>query len=158
MRRDFVAAPDDPAIIADLDRRTSALQAKIWDNVSAIVRERPDAVAASLMGAINETFDATTAQRFAYATRLPRALFWLLLGMAVFGMGALGYQLGVRRNPFYMLIVILAGTWTVVIVDILDLDAARVGALRTTTVAYEWTLQGFYGGATVPGPSGGPAN
>jgi hypothetical protein len=44
-----------------------------------------------------------------------------------------------------MLAGVLALTWTVVIVVILDLAAARIGSLRTSVVAYEWTLQSFRG-------------
>ena len=40
--------------------------------------------------------------------------------------------------------------WTVVIVDILDLASARIGAFRTGVEAYEWTLKGFQGGVTIP--------
>jgi hypothetical protein len=40
--------------------------------------------------------------------------------------------------------------WTVVIVDILDLATPRIGALRTSTAVYEWTLQGFQGGMPIP--------
>jgi hypothetical protein len=37
-----------------------------------------------------------------------------------------------------------------VIVLVLDLGAARIGALRTSAQAYDWTIQGFQGGVRVP--------
>jgi hypothetical protein len=40
--------------------------------------------------------------------------------------------------------------WTLVIVDILDLVSPRLGTFRTNAAAYEWTLQGFKGGLTIP--------
>ena len=45
---------------------------------------------------------------------------------------------------------LLTLTWTVVIVAIRDLAWPRFGGIRTSTAAYEWTLQGFAGGAAVP--------
>ncbi|HTU54683.1 MAG TPA: hypothetical protein VMF62_11995, partial [Acetobacteraceae bacterium] len=98
VRAAFIRAPRDPATLDALDRRTNALQSEIWGNMTAIVQTRPDAVAASLMAALNDTFDMTTAERFAFAFRFPPELFWLLIGMTLLSMGALGYQLGLRGH------------------------------------------------------------
>jgi hypothetical protein len=150
LRIDFIRAESGSPEIDDLNRRTNALQTEIWGHASAIVRERTDPVAASLMAALNDTFDMTTATRFAYTLRLPPQLAWLLLGMALISMAALGYQMGLRRSPSHALAALLTLMWTVVIVDILDLATPRIGALRTSTAVYEWTLQGFKGGTPIP--------
>ena len=154
LRIDFVEEDNDPATIDDLNRRTNALQTEIWGHASAIVRERTDPVAASLMAALNDTFDMTTATRFAYTLRLPPQLAWLLFGMALMSMAALGYQVGLRGNPSHVLAALLTLMWTAVIVDILDLATPRIGALRTSAAVYEWTLQGFQGGVPIPPPPG----
>jgi hypothetical protein len=49
-----------------------------------------------------------------------------------------------------LLVVLLTAMWTLVIVDILDLAAPRIGEFRTGVAVYEWTLQGFKGGVTIP--------
>ena len=72
LRIDFIRAESGSPEIDDLNRRTNALQTEIWGHASAIVRERTDPVAASLMAALNDTFDMTTATRFA-ATGLAAA-------------------------------------------------------------------------------------
>ena len=59
-------------------------------------------------------------------------------------MAVLGFQLGIRGSRIHGLAALLALTWTVVIVDILDLSASQIGYLRTSAAAYEWTLQGFH--------------
>ena len=123
------------------------MQSKIWEHVSAIVREQPNPVTTSLMASLNEVFDMTTAERFAFEIRLPPQIFWLLLGLTLIGMGVLGYQLALRIPRVRMLAATLALTWTVVIVVILDLAAARIGNLRTSAAAYEWTLNSFQGGS-----------
>jgi hypothetical protein len=150
LRMEFIQASRNPALIDELNQRNNALQSMIWGHLTAIVREQPNTVSTSLMAALNDTFDMTTAERFAYDLRLPPQIFWLLIGMTLLGMTALGYQLGLRGRPVRTLIVLLTVMWTLVIVDILDLSSARLGKFRTSTAVYEWTLQGFRGGISVP--------
>ena len=155
VRIDFIRAGRDPAVLDGLNRRTGALQATMWGHVVAVVRERPDPVATALMASLNDVFDLTTAERFAYDLRLPPQIFWLLIGMTLLSMTALGYQLGIRGKPVRLLVLLLSVTWSVVIVDILDMASARIGVFRASAGVYEWTLQGFQGGVTVP-PLPGP--
>ena len=146
----FVRSDNDPAAIDDINQRTNALQTEIWGHVSAIVREQPNPVVTSLMAAVNDTFDMTAAERFAYDYSIPSQVVLLLISMTLLGMGALGYEVGVQGKSFRVLITLLTVMWTVVIVDIFDLASPRIGALRTGTAVYEWTLQGFQGGVPIP--------
>lgn len=150
LRRDFVSQGQNQPAIDELNRRTNALQSQIWGHMAAIVREQPNPVSASLMTAINDAFDQATVERFAYYLRLPAPIFWLLLGMTVLGMAALGFQLGVQGRRVHILVALLGIMWTVVIVDILDLASPRIGAFRAGVAAYDWTLQGFKGGLQIP--------
>ena len=150
VRMQFVQADNDPVLLDALNQRTNALQSQIWGHVSAIVREQPNPVSTALMASLNDTFDMTTAERFAYSLRLPPQIFWLLIGMTLLSMATLGYQFGVRGRTLRILVALLILMWTVVIVDILDLASARIGAFRTGVEAYEWTLKGFQGGVTIP--------
>lgn len=150
VRRDFVRAHALSTEIGALNDRTGALQSEIWGHLAAIVRERPDPVATSLMAALNETFDQATAERFAFSMPFPPQLFWLLIGMSTVSMAALGFQLGLRQRALRMLSWVLIGMWTATMTIILDFGAARVGDIRTGTQAYEWTLEGFRAGVTIP--------
>jgi len=143
LRIAFVRSEYDPAGLDVISNRTNALQSAIWTHLSTIVREQPNPVSASLMASLNEVFDATTAGRFAFELRLPPEILWLLLGLSLLGMAELGYQVGLRGPRVRVLAAMLAMTWTVVIVVIIDLASARIGNLRTSVSAYEWTLQGF---------------
>jgi hypothetical protein len=143
LRVDFIKAPADRDIVRAINDRTSALQNRIWEHVTAIVRERPDAISSSLMAATNEVFDRATAERFAFAQTMPAQMVWLLMGIAVLSIGALGYQLGLRKLSLPILSVLLIGMWTSVIVVILDLSAPRIGSMRSSAAAYYWTLDGF---------------
>lgn len=150
VRAEFVKVGRDPKAIAALNQRSGALQSQMWGHVAAIVRDQPNPVSASLMGSLNDAFDASTEERFAYHITLPPQLFWLLIGMMLLSMGCLGYQFGLKASPNRLLVLLLTLMWTWVIVEILDLASARVGYIRTGTAVYEWTLQGFKGGLTIP--------
>lgn len=149
VRAEFVQAPFGSPELDRLNTRTTELQNQIWRQVTGLITDRPGPVTVSLMSAVNDTFDASTAERFAHAFTLPAQLFWLLIAMALFGMVALGFQLGLRGSPLRILSMLLIAMWTIVIVSIFDLASARVGSLRTSTMAYEWTIRGF---GTGPSP------
>jgi len=135
----------DAAAIAEATQRSGELQNAIWARLAALARERPDAVTASLLAAANEAFDAATAERLAFASGLPPTIVATLLALALVGMGAVGFALGRRpaARPNRGLALLLVVAWTAVLVQVLDLGAARVGQLRAGTAAYEWTLEGF---------------
>lgn len=147
----YLEAPREPAAVQPITERTNALQTEIWGHLAALVRERQDPATVALMTALNETFDMTTAERFALESRLPAQLIWLLLVMALITMAALGYQLGLRgagplRGPSILLIVM----WTVIIMTILDLAAPRLGSVRTSTAPLTWTLEGMQARVAIP--------
>jgi hypothetical protein len=143
LRADFIKAPADRDVVRGINNQTSALQNRIWEHVTAIVREKPDPVSTSLMAATNEVFDRSTAERLAFGQSMPPQMVWLLMGIAVLSIGALGYQLGLRGLSLPILSMLLTGMWTSVIVVILDLSAPRIGSLRSSATVYYWTLDSF---------------
>jgi hypothetical protein len=114
LRREYILAPRGSPAIQNIDQRTSALQTEIWERLATIIQERSDDVVASLMTALNDTFDATAAQRFAVEARFPTQLFWLLIGMAVISMGIFGYQLGLKGQRIHASVALLTAVWTTV--------------------------------------------
>lgn len=153
VRKDFMQAPRRSPALGELNARSSSLQTEIWGHLSALARERSDPLVASLMASINDVFDASAAERFAFEARLAPQLFWLLIGMAMISMAALGYQLGLKGQKTYILSGLLVAVWTAVIVVILDLSAPRLGTFRTSLSVYDWTLEGFKGSQSIPQPS-----
>lgn len=150
IRRDFVIADRHSPAVEETSRRTNAMQSEIWGHLAAIVRERPDAVTSSLMNSLNSVFDLAAAERFAFSITFPAQLFWLLIGMSLVSMSALGFQLGLRQKPLRLLSLLLIGMWTATMTIILDMGSARIGSIRVGSLAYDWTIQGFQGGVTVP--------
>lgn len=149
LRIQFLQAGRDQALLDQLNQRTNTMQSKMWGYVAGIVRDQPNPVSTALQASLNDVFDTTTAERFAYDFKLPPQLVWLLIGLTLLSMAALGYQLGLTSKSVRMLVLALTAMWTLIIVDILDLAAPRVGEFRTGVAVYEWTLQGFQGGVTV---------
>ncbi len=150
LRRTDVVTGHDEASLASINQRVSALQNEIWGHVMAVTRAQPTPISVSLQAAVNDVFDATTTERFAFAFRFPPQMVRLLLGLALLSMGALGYQLGLRGRPLRLIATLLTAAWTLVIIDILDLGAPRLGTFRTTPLAYDWTLSGIQAAIPVP--------
>lgn len=152
LRVDYVREGASTAALTGHSARTGALQTLIWGHMAAIVQERKDPIAGLLQNALNEAFDMSTAERFAFEKQFPPTLIWLLIGMALLSMAALGYQLGLRGTPLRLMGTMLTAMWTLVIIVILDLASPRIGGIRTEATAYEWTLKGFEGGIPIPPP------
>jgi hypothetical protein len=150
IRRAYVVAPADPAEIVRINAEANALQSRIWAELAAITAERTDPVAASLMAALNETFDAATAQRYAFNARLPREVVALLLALSVLTISVVGYQFGLRGSPRRVLSFFLLATWTASLTLIADLSAPRIGDVRSDPTVYDWALQGM---GALPPPS-----
>ncbi len=150
LRIAFITASHHGGTVAAMSERTGALQSQIWGHVAAVVQERTDPIAGLLQAAVNEAFDTSTAERFAFEKQLPPVLIWLLIGMALLSTAALGYQLGLRGTPLRLMGTMLIAMWTLVMIVILDLASPRIGGIRTETTAYDWTLKGFQGGVVIP--------
>lgn len=145
LRLSFVQAGTDIGPIMEIHRRTGALQSDIWRNLSAITQERSDPIAAQLMVALNETFDRSTAERFAFALAIPPQILWLITVLPLAAMAALGFHLGLRGDAQRMLPIVLIAMLTSVSTLILDLGSPRLGNIRPSAAAYEWTISGFAG-------------
>jgi hypothetical protein len=146
VRTEFVAAPQDTAVLAGIELRGAALQADIWQAAAAIARAQPNPLTVSLLNALDQAFGAATAVRFAFSARMLPQLFWLLLGMTALSVAGMGYQLGVRAQTLRRLSLLIIVMWTAVIADILDLGTARIGWIGNDESVYPWATEGFEAG------------
>jgi len=153
LRRDYIREPRHSPAIEEITNRSARLQSQIWERLSLIVQARPDDVTASLMEALNDTFDAGLAERFAMETGFPPQLFWLLSGMVLISMGAFGYQLGLKAHEVRGLLILLMAVWAAVLVVVLDMSAPRIGTGATGIAVYDWTLQDMKKESLGPRPS-----
>ena len=96
VRLDYVSTSsvdDEPALLA----RTRALQNEMWQVLKPLVQREPTPVTSSLMASLNDMFDASLSNRFAFDSRTPKHLPLMLLAGAILAIGALGFQIGRRQ-------------------------------------------------------------
>lgn len=143
VRLDYTTARPDAALVATLNARTDTLQAEIWREAERLARRSPSPITASLAAALNEVFDMALSQRFAYESRVPSEILWMLLAGSVLSISALGYQLGVGGYRFPLMSTLLIAMWVGGMLLIIDLSRPREGAIRVDAAPLVWTLQGF---------------
>jgi len=123
--------------------RSQALQAEIWALAAAVARREPTTVSVALLAVLNDTFDAAMAQRYAYESRVPSHIMWLLLIGAVLSIGALGFQFGVAGRRHAVLSSFLIGMWAGGMLLIIDLNRPTAGFIRPDASPLIWTLAEF---------------
>jgi hypothetical protein len=145
VRLDYTAIDNEdqvPGLLAETER----LQAAMWGRATELARRAPTPISASLVAALNEMFDASLAQRFAFTTRVPPSLEWTLIGGSVLAVGAMGYQMGATGSRQSILSVLSLLMWAGALVLIMDFDRARRGTIRVDPAPLVWTIQGFSAG------------
>lgn len=122
--------------VADLDRRdaiaarVAAIQKEIWSTSMQAAQRSIPAFAASYIGAVNEMFDASTAQTVAQKVHPPLLAYVFLCLLALVcacfvGMNlAQGGQAGVLHQIMYALVM------TAALYIIVDFEFPRIGAIR----------------------------
>lgn len=133
---------------ARLTASRGALQDRIWSLAQTVARRDPTSVTTAMINAINEMFDSELAQRFAFDSRVPSTLSWMLLCGSLLAIGAMGYQFGLTGTRHPVLLSLLLVMWTGGMVLIADLNKPRLGAIRVDPAPLIWTIESF----TAPSP------
>jgi hypothetical protein len=128
---------------AGLLARREALQSQIWGLAQTVARRDPTPITTGLTNALNEMSDQALAQRFAFDSRVPPTLSWMLLLGALLAMGAMGYQFGLAGARHPVLVSLLLAMWTGGMALIMDLNQPRLGSIRVDPAPLVWTIQGF---------------
>ena len=152
VRRDFVAAPSDPDLLAGLEMCSAGLQGQMRDLAVVVMRDQPSQLTELLMSQLNTAFATAATTRFAFSARLQPQIFWLLLAMTGLSVAGLGYQLGMRGQSLRVLSALIIFMWSAVVMDILDLGTARIGTISTDTAVYQWLLDDLGRGAAAQAP------
>ncbi|MFV0303438.1 MAG: hypothetical protein ACK5IP_21650 [Paracoccus sp. (in: a-proteobacteria)] len=141
LRHDFLNADRKDHEIVEINAATNALQNRIWARLSQRIGESPTAPVTSLMNALNNAFDASTAMRLAMEYRMPIQVVVLLLAMSLLGASAIGYQFGLFARRSRAPGIVLSVLWCVVVTQIIDIGSARIWSFRTDTRVYEWSMK-----------------
>jgi hypothetical protein len=129
----------EPELLA----RIARLQVQIWDVAQAIVQREPSTMTAGLINAMMSMFDEATAERFAFQSRVPADLSYMLLAGSLLAIGAMGYHLGSSGSRQVVLTALLLVMWAGGMVLIADLERPRIGAIRVDPAPLVWVVQGF---------------
>jgi hypothetical protein len=129
----------EPELIA----QKHALQAQIWQAMQIITREQPSNSVTTLATSLIEMFNAAEAERFAFESRVPANMSWLLMGGSVLAIGAMGYHLGASGNRHLVLTSLLLVMWAGGMVLIADLNRPRIGTIRVDPTPLRWAIAEF---------------
>jgi len=132
-------AAEEPPVLA----ATNALQSRIWQLAKEVAQRAPTPITATLINSLNDMFDASLVQRFAFESRVPISLSWVLLDGALLTIGAVGYHLGISGVRQIVLTSLLLAMWSGGLVLIVDLNRPRIGSIRVDPAPLIWTIQGF---------------
>jgi hypothetical protein len=126
----YDALPDDQAYTAKL-AQAKAMQAQIWTEVVAAVREAPPQVALLLLPPFNDMIDITTTHEALVAVHTPGMVLATLFGLALFCSVLAGYGLaGSQSWSRYLHMMGFALVITAVIYVVMDYDYPRLGLIR----------------------------
>jgi len=119
---------DADAVRTSLER-TAAVQAELWAHATAACRERPDAVTAQLVPALNAVFDIATTRTMYREAHTPNIVYLVLAALAFASALLAGIAVaGSARSWVHMIGFPLLLSVTIYV--ILDLEYPRVGLLR----------------------------
>jgi hypothetical protein len=128
-RLNFYSAGNDSTKIAAAEEEAAKLQRELWTETVAAGKEAPTPITATFINALNETIDLDATRLHALRSRVPVAVWLLLLIVAGAGCFASGYGAGAtgERTGFSdaMLPLLIA----VVITLIADFDRPRHGLI-----------------------------
>ena len=127
--------------VSVLIARTGEEQAAIWKLATSLGRRAPTPITATLITALNEMFDASLSQRFAFDGQVPSDMLTMLFLGSVIAIGALGFQMGLAgaRQPVLSSLLLLM--WTGGMVMTVDLNRPRLGNIRVDSAPLQWTLK-----------------
>jgi hypothetical protein len=123
--------------------RTTAIQGDIWQTIQIVAHRSPDSVTTALVNALNEMFDVSMSQRFAFASLVPAGIILGLYFGSLLSIGALGYQFGLAGKRQMVLSLLLLLMWSGGMLLVVDLNLPRLGSIAVDVAPLTWTIQGF---------------
>lgn len=94
VRLDFYNVGTDQTKIAAVENETAALQRELWAHTVAVAKEAPTPITATFINSLNETIDLDATRLNALRSRVPAAVWLLVLIIAGASCYASGYGAG----------------------------------------------------------------
>jgi hypothetical protein len=126
-----------PDKLAEGVRRSEEMQNRLWQLAVPIAADNPDSVIVGLfVQSLNEVIDLHTKRlTAAVRNRIPTAIWAALYAISVLSFAAMGYHSGLTGTSRSLVTIVVAFTFSVVIVLIADLDRSQEGALKVSPQA-----------------------
>jgi hypothetical protein len=118
-------------------RRSEELQNRLWQLAVPVAASHPDSIIVGLfVQSLNEVIDLHTKRlTAAVRNRIPTAIWAALYAISVLSFAAMGYHSGLTGTSRSLVTIVVAFTFSVVIVLIADLDRSQEGALKVSPQA-----------------------
>ncbi|MET4176869.1 hypothetical protein [Bradyrhizobium sp. LA7.1] len=124
----FYMNPDDERRI-QIDRSTSQLQAELWAAVREPAIAQPTPVAALVLAGMNDVINSQGYTQSAFWNRIPRAVWWLMVAIALVANVLFGYRSKSGRAE-RKLNLVLPLVISIAFLIIADIDAPRHGLIH----------------------------
>jgi hypothetical protein len=129
LRVDFYSSPitfqNNPQRVREFLELTERLQNKFWSEAVTVAKKTPTITAGLLLQSLNEVIDLHTARVVAMRNHVPETVILLLCLVAFFGMGAVGYGVGLTRSRNLFSMFALSLLIASIILVIIDMDQPR---------------------------------
>ena len=129
-RLEFYDAGEDEVRLAAAEQDAARLQAELWALAERAGRAAPSPIVAAFVVSLNESIDLAAARGHAARTRVPQAVWLLLLVVAAGGCFSTGYAAGASGVRAWVSSLALPLLLAVVMTLIADLDRPRGGLIR----------------------------
>jgi len=134
----FYAAGIEPARLEAANAKIASLQERLWMVAIALSEQDPRSLPTGLfVQSLNGMIDLHAKRIKALENRLPDAVIYLVLIVAVVTIGLVGYGRGLAGRRNFVSDAILAGLVVIVFAIILDLDRPRRGLITVSQSSME---------------------
>jgi hypothetical protein len=127
----------EPKLIA----QKTALEKQIWQAMQPL--DPRSNSTSTLASALIEMFNAAQTERFAFESRVPANMSWMLMAGSLLAIGAMGYHSGVSQTRQIVLTSLLLVMWAGGMALVADLNRPRIVTVRVDPAPLAWTVQGF---------------
>lgn len=112
---------------------SQSLQKRIWEHAEAIAEaDRHSEIDSLFIDSLNNMIDLQTSRVTVFQYRIPMSIWYVLYFSTFISMLAVGYQSGISGKRSIKIGIVLAMTFSVVILLIADLDRSLEGSLRVS--------------------------
>jgi len=117
-------------------RRSEQLQDELWTYAVAAAEKAPNDITGLFVESLNQTIDLhATRVMVAIRSRVPLVIWVVLMGLAMLGMGAVGYQSGMAASKLSPAMLAMVFAFATTAYLIVDLDRPSEGILQTGQAA-----------------------